>query len=129
MQVPDTYYGLLETCDIVPMLRWFVEMARITGDAQYLDALGMEPIQLVSFPRPAGWPRMAGGGRARRSDFFHCCYSMLTVGLSCIPQWVYFTTPNGLLVNLYEPSTLSARVSGVDGEDHTDDAVSFGRSG
>jgi len=112
VQVPDTYYALLETCDIVPMLRWFVEMARITGDPQYLDALEWNLYNsFLSRDLPDGrtWP----GVDVPNGDFFHCCYSMLTVGLSCIPEWVYFTTPNGLLVNLYEPSTVSARVSGV----------------
>ena len=113
MRVPDTYYGFLETCDIVPMLRWFVEMARITGDPQYLDALEWNLYNsLLSRDLPDGrvWP----GVDVPKEDFFHCCYSMLAVGLSYIPNWVYFTTTNGLMVNLYETSALSTRVAGVD---------------
>jgi uncharacterized protein len=111
-RLPDTYYGFLETCDLVPMFRWFVEMARITGDAQYLDALECNLYNsFLSRDLPDGrtWP----GVDVPNPDFFHCCYSMLTVGLSFIPNWVYFTTTNGLLVNLYEPSVLSTRLSSV----------------
>jgi DUF1680 family protein len=39
---------------------------------------------------------------------------MLAVGLSQIPSWAYFTTTKGVLVNLYETSTLTTRVAGVD---------------
>ena len=110
-RVPDTYYAYLETCDIVPMLRWFVEMARITGDAQYLDALEWNLYNaLLSRDLPDGrvWP----GVDVPNNDAFHCCYSMLAVGLSFIPNWAYFTTTNGVLVNLYESSTLDTRVAG-----------------
>jgi len=113
MRVPDTYYGFLETCDIVPMLRWFVEMARITGDPQYLDALEWNLYNsLLSRDLPDGrvWP----GVDVPNGDFFHCCYSMLAVGLSYIPNWVYFTATNGIMVNLYESSVLSTRLAGVD---------------
>ena len=112
MHVPDTYYGFLETCDIVPMLRWFLEMAQITGDSQYLDALEWNLYNsLLSRDLPDGrvWP----GVDVPKDDFFHCCYSMLSVGLSYIPNWVYCTTPDGILVNLYESSVVSARVAGV----------------
>ena len=111
-RVPDTYYAYLETCDIVPMLRWFVEMARITGDVQYLDALEWNLYNtLLSRDLPDGrvWP----GVDVPNNDYFHCCYSMLAVGLSFIPNWAYFTTANGVLVNLYESSTLDTRVAGV----------------
>ena len=112
MRVPDTYYGFLETCDIVPMLRWYVEMARITGDAEYLDAVEWNLYNaLLSRDLPDGrvWP----GVDEPKNDFFHCCYSMLSVGISYIPNWVYFTTTNGIMVNLYESSTLSTRVADV----------------
>jgi DUF1680 family protein len=88
MRVPDTYYGFLETCDIVPMLRWFMEMARITGDSQYLDALEWYLYNsLLSRDLPNGrvWP----GIDVPTGSFLHCCYSMLSVGLSYIPNWVY----------------------------------------
>lgn len=112
MRVPDTYYGFLETCDIVPMLRWFVEMARITGDSQYLDALEWNLYNsLLSRDLPDG--RVWSGLHARTDDIFHCCYSMLAVGLSYIPNWVYFTTTNGIMVNLYESSVLLTRIAGV----------------
>jgi DUF1680 family protein len=47
-----------------------------------------------------------------KSDFFHCCYSMLAVGISYVPNWAYFTTSKGIIVNLYESSTASIRVAG-----------------
>jgi uncharacterized protein len=112
IRVPDTYYGYLETCDIVPMLRWFVEMARITGEAQYLDAMEWNLYNaLLSRDLPDGrvWP----GTDVPKDDFFHCCYSMLSVGISYIPNWAYFTTSKGIMVNLYESSVLSTRVAGV----------------
>ncbi|MEI8290626.1 MAG: beta-L-arabinofuranosidase domain-containing protein [Verrucomicrobiota bacterium] len=112
MRVPDTYYGFLETCDIVPMLRWYVEMARITGDSQYLDALEWNLYNaLLSRDLPDGsvWP----GLDVPQTNIFHCCYSMLVVGLSYIPNWTYFTTTNGIMVNLYESSVLSTRVADV----------------
>lgn len=112
IRVPETYYGFLETCDIVPMLRWYVEMARITGDSQYLDAVELNLYNaLLSRDLPDGsvWP----GLDVPKTNYFHCCYSMLGVGLSYIPSWIYFTTTNGILVNLYEASTLSTRVAGV----------------
>ena len=111
MRVPDTYYGFLETCDIVPMLRWYVEMARITGDSKYLDAVEWNLYNsLLSRDLPDGrvWP----GVDEPKSDFFHCCYSMLAVGISYVPNWAYFTTSNGIIVNLYESSTASIRVAG-----------------
>jgi DUF1680 family protein len=111
-RVPDTYYGFLETCDIVPMLRWFVEMARITGDSQYLDVLEWNLYNaLLSRDLPDGsvWP----GVDVPQTNIFHCCYSMLVVGLSYIPNWAYFTTTNGIRVNLYESSVLSSRVADV----------------
>jgi DUF1680 family protein len=112
-RVPDTYYAYLETCDIVPMLRWFVELARTTGDVQYLDALEWNLYNaLLSRDLPDGrvWP----GVDVPNGDFFHCCYSMLAVGLSYIPNWVYFATPNGVMVNFYETSVLNTRVAGVE---------------
>ena len=112
MRVPDTYYGFLETCDIVPMLRWYVEMARITGDSQYLDALEWNLYNaLLSRDLPDGsvWP----GLDVPQTNIFHCCYSMLVVGLSYIPNWAYFITSNGIMVNLYESSALSTRVADV----------------
>ncbi len=112
MRVPDTYYGFLETCDIVPMLRWYVEMARITGDSQYLDAVEWNLYNaLLSRDLPDGsvWP----GLDLPQTNIFHCCYSMLVVGLSYIPNWAYFTTSNGIMVNLYESSALSTRVADV----------------
>jgi len=112
MRVPDTYYGFLETCDIVPMLRWYVEMARITGDSQYLDAVEWNLYNaLLSRDLPDGsvWP----GLDVPQTNIFHCCYSMLVVGLSYIPNWAYFTTTNGIMVNLYESSELSTRVADV----------------
>ena len=112
IRVPDTYYGFLETCDIVPMLRWYVEMARITGDSQYLDAVEWNLYNaLLSRDLPDGsvWP----GLDLPQTNIFHCCYSMLAVGLSYIPNWVYFITTNGIMVNLYESSVLSTRVADV----------------
>jgi len=112
MRVPDTYYGFLETCDIVPMIRWYVEMSRITGDSQYLDAVEWNLYNaLLSRDLPDGsvWP----GLDVPQTNIFHCCYSMLVVGLSYIPNWAYFATPNGILVNLYESSVLSTRIGDV----------------
>ena len=112
MRLPDTYYGFLETCDIVPMLRWYVEMARITGDSQYLDAVEWNLYNaLLSRDLPDGsvWP----GLDVPQTNIFHCCYSMLVVGLSYIPNWAYFTTTNGIMVNLFESSVLSTRVADV----------------
>lgn len=112
MRVPDTYYGFLETCDIVPMMRWYVEMARITGDPKYLDALEWKIYNsLLSRDLPGGsvWT----GLDVPQTNYFNCCYSMLGVGLSYLPSWIYFTTTNGILVNLYEASVLSTHVAGI----------------
>ena len=112
MRVPDTYYGFLETCDIVPTLRWYVEMARITGDSQYLDAVEWNLYNaLLSRDLPDGsvWP----GLDLPQTNIFHCCYSMLVVGLSYIPNWAYFSKTNGIMVNLYESSVLSTHVADV----------------
>jgi DUF1680 family protein len=112
MTVPDTYYGFLETCDIVPTLRWDVEMTRITGDSKYMDALEWNLYNtLLSRDLPDGrvWP----GVEPPTSNCFHCCYSMLSVGMSSVPMWTYFTQTNGIMVNLYESSVLSTRIAGV----------------
>jgi uncharacterized protein len=123
VRVPNTYYDNLETCDVPTIIRWFVELARLTGEARYLDAVewnlynALLPRSLpdgavVPFP---GEVKAALGVDAVKSthDIWHCCYSMLPVGLSYIPAWCYFSVPGGILVSLYEPSTLATEVGGV----------------
>jgi DUF1680 family protein len=111
-EIPDTLYGFLETCDIVPMTRWFVEMAQISGDSRYLDAMEWQVYNaLLSRDLPDGkvWP----GVGAPTGHLFHCCSSMLSVGLSLLPSWTYFRTPTGILVNFYESSELTTVLGGT----------------
>lgn len=112
MQVPDTYYGFLETCDVVPMARWYVEMSRLSGDSRYLDAMEWQVYNsLLSRDLPDGkvWP----GVGAPTADLFHCCSSMLNVGLASLPGWTYFQSKDGILINFYESSELAVEVAGA----------------
>ena len=123
VRIPQTYYNNLETCDVPTIIRWCVELARLTGDARYFDAIewnlynallsrNLADGSVVPFP---GDVTSALGVAAVTSttDIWHCCYSMLAVGLSYIPAWCYFTAPNGISVNLYEPSIFTTEIGGV----------------
>ena len=122
VRAPRTYYDYLETCDVPTILRWFAQMAQLTGDSVYLDALEWNLYNTFlsrNLPDGSVWPghqEIRDGVRQRTgmtSDITHCCHSMLPLGLSLIPSWCYFEGPSTVLVNLYEPSTLATQMAGA----------------
>jgi len=122
IRIPNTYYSCLEICDIPIILRWFLELAQLTGEAQYLDAVewNLYNTFLSRSLTDGGVVPFTGDVKEAlgvsscnvTNDIRHCCYSMLAVGISYIPSWCYLSTPNGILVNLYETSILSTEISG-----------------
>lgn len=111
MQVPDTYYRFLETCDIVPMMRWYVEMARITGNPEFMDAVEWN-IYNALLSRDIEDGRVWPGVDLPQTNIFHCCYSMMSVGMSLLPSWVYLTNADTVFVNLYESSECNTVLNG-----------------
>ena len=125
IRVPGTVRPQVETCDIPPMLRWWVELFQATGHTKYLDAMERQLYnQLLAhrsceaktfmnmpvnhFGNPSGTSR-----RYSELDPFNCCWSMGPVGIADIPRWSYFTFPEGILVNLYGPSTFKGEMKGI----------------
>ena len=123
--LPRVVRQKVETCDIPPMLRWWVEMFRLSGDCRYLDAVEREVYnQLLAHRAPDGraFEYMpcahfdSPSGCTRKYcdlDHFSCCWSMGPVGFADVPSWCYFTDKDGFLVNFYEDSTLHGSFNGV----------------
>jgi len=124
VKVPRTYHGTLECCDLNGIDRWFIEMARLTGETKYLDALEWL-LYNVYLPRDLPDGKVSPHGinadknvamgisKDVTDDVFHCCWNSVPLGHSYLPAWCYFTTLDGILVNFYEPSTLSTDAGGV----------------
>ena len=124
VKVPPTWHATLETCDLNGINRWLIEMARLTGETEYLDALEWL-LYNVYLPRdlPDGTvspygdiddqTAVLGIAKSVTDDIYHCCWNSVLLGHSYLPSWCYFIAPDGILVNLYEPSTLDTEVDGV----------------
>src|SRR5439155_9796584 len=123
--LPPTVRSKIETCDAPTIMRWWVEMFRLTGEPRYLDAVEREVYnQLLAhrsrsghefaympsqhFDSPSGCVRRYGC-----LEPFDCCWSMGPVGFGDLPRWCYFTSPEGVLVNFYEPSSFRGTINGV----------------
>jgi DUF1680 family protein len=123
--VPRAQREAVETCDIVPTLRWWAEMFQLTGDVTYLNSMerqmynqllchltvdgrGFMNMPRKHFTSPSGCVRRYGS-----LEPFDCCWSMGPVGISDLPGWAFFTRTNALLVNFYEPATFTGLINGV----------------
>jgi DUF1680 family protein len=121
--------GAIETCCTIAWLATGVEMLKLTGDSVVADELELSTLnQVVGLHSPDGtWctyntpmdgkrvPSTEDIAFQKRpgSEGLNCCSVNAARGLGMICEWALVSDGDGLVVNWYGPSTMSASVRGV----------------
>jgi DUF1680 family protein len=120
--------GAIETCCTIAWLATGVEMLKLTGDSVVADELELSTLnQVVGLHSPDGkWctyntpmdgkrvPSTEDIAFQKRpgSEGLNCCSVNAARGLGMISEWALMSDSEGLVVNWYGPSTMSASVQG-----------------
>ena len=106
-----------ENCAQVTWMQLAIQLLRLTGEARYADTVEQIAYNhLLAAQRPDGaqlcyFTPLAG--QKPYSAAMNCCTSSGPRGIALLTTIAYSTSPNSLMVNLYESSTLDAEVAGV----------------
>ena len=121
--------GAVETCCTVAWIALSVEMLRLTGDPGVADELELSTLNAVlayhSALRPLGHlrharrrhaprrPRRSTPGRAApESPELNCCSVNGARGLGMVSDWALMRDEDGLILNWYGPSEITAPLDG-----------------
>ncbi|MDR3710351.1 MAG: glycoside hydrolase family 127 protein [Capsulimonadaceae bacterium] len=111
--------NICETCVTVTWEQFNLQLARLTGDAKYADAIEQTVYNhLLAAQKPTGddWAYYTPlDGHKQYDRFTTCCHSSGPRGIALLTSIAYMTSSDGgIVVNLYNPSTAQARIpSGV----------------
>ncbi len=101
-------YGLVETCSTMAWIQLNKELLRITGQAQYAQAIERSAYNALlgaRFPNGIDWSYHSfTNGSWSVANFNDCCPSSGTLALEELPSMIYSKRENGVAVNLYAES-------------------------
>jgi hypothetical protein len=122
--------GAIETCCTVAWMAMSVDMLCMTGNSLVADELELSTLnQVLGYQHPSGkwctYNTPMDGVRRKSieeigfqvrpgSEEINCCSANAPRGFGMIAQWALMSDGHGLVVNWYGPSTMSARLQGVD---------------
>jgi DUF1680 family protein len=118
--------GAIETCCTIAWIANSVEMLRLTGDSVVADELELSTLnQVVGLYSPDGkWCTYNTPRDGKRvpstediafqkrpgSEQLNCCSVNAARGFGMISEWALMSDADGLVLNWYGPSTMSAKV-------------------
>ncbi|MHA4807168.1 glycoside hydrolase family 127 protein [Flavitalea flava] len=111
-----------ETCASVGMVLWNSRMNLLTGEAKYIDVLerslyngALDGLALSGDRFFYGNP-LASTGSYTRKEWFGtaCCPSNIARLIASLGNYIYCTSSNGLLVNLYIGNHTKVKIKGTD---------------
>jgi DUF1680 family protein len=122
--------GAIETCCTVAWMAMSVDMLRMTGNSVVADELELSTLnQVLGYQHPSGkwctYNTPMDGVRRKSveeigfqvrpgSEEINCCSANAPRGFGMIAQWALMSDGGNLVVNWYGPSTMTARLRGVD---------------
>ena len=122
--------GAIETCCTVAWIAMSVDMLRMSGNSVVADELELSTLnQVLGYQDPSGkwctYNTPMDGMRRKSveeigfqirpgSEEINCCSANAPRGFGMIAQWALMGDGRGLVVNWYGPSTMTARLRGVD---------------
>ncbi len=122
------HQGAIETCCTIAWIAMSVEMLRLTGDSRVADEIELSTLnsviglhsssgRWVTYNTPMDGVRKASAHdivfQAREgSPELNCCSVNGPRGLGMISDWALMADDDGLLLNWYGPSSVSAVVAG-----------------
>ncbi len=105
---------IAETCVTVTWIQLTGQLLRLTGDARYADELEKTYYNhLAAAQRPDGaaWSYFTAlDGKKPYKTEQNCCTSSGPRGWALLPSFVYMTDADGVVVNLFTPSTVALNV-------------------
>lgn len=121
--------GAIETCCTVAWIAMSVDMLRMTGSSIVADELELSTLnQVIGYQHPSGdnctYNTPMNGIRRRSteeigfqirpgSEEINCCSANAPRGFGMISDWALMSDGEGLVVNWYGPSTMTALVKGT----------------
>ena len=121
--------GAIETCCTVAWIAMSVDMLRLTGNSVVADELELSTLnQVLGYQHRSGqWctyntPMDGVRGKSTQqiafqirpgSEEINCCSANAPRGFGMISDWALMTDGQGLVLNWYGPSTLSAKLKGA----------------
>jgi len=121
--------GAIETCCTVAWIAMGVDMLRLTGNSVVADELELSTLnQVLGYQHRSGkwctYNTPMDGMRVNSltgiafqvrpgSEDMNCCSANAPRGFGMVSDWALMTDGQGLVVNWYGPSTLSARFKGT----------------
>ena len=120
--------GAIETCCTVAWLAMSMDMLHLTGNSVVADEIELSTInQVLGYQYPSGractYNTPMDGVRLNSmqdirfqirpgSEEINCCSANAPRGFGMISEWALLSNGNGLSLNWYGPSTISAHVQG-----------------
>ncbi len=117
----------IETCCTVAWVALSTDMLRMTGDSRVADEIELSTFNgIIGGQNPAGrwWTYntpMDGVRKASAHDIvfqaragspeFNCCSANAPRGLGMIEDWALLTAPDGIVLNYYGPSVITAHTA------------------
>ena len=121
--------GAIETCCTVAWIALGVDMLRLTGNPVVADELELSTLnQVLGYQHRSGkWCTYSAPMDGRRypsiqdiafqirpgSEEINCCSANAPRGFGMISDWALMTDGQGLVLNWYGPSTISAKLNGT----------------